>query len=187
MQLLNIVALQLSVSDQQLVHFTFQGSALWASWSWSDVGAGERRNWNRRLLRHRQEIKGRLALQRIKLDVSNSDSIRKKKTYVRGEKGNSKFIQLSTPLHNTCFCWNLTRLPVGQNHQASLLANNRVAGPCVNVTLSLPSCLPSPIQSPLVFYFYKLGVKLCWAEDTWFQLFYTWKRKSLDLKQECIF
>lgn len=79
----------------------------------------------------------------------------------------SSFSQVpSFSLHNTCFCWNLTTLPVGQNRRPLSWPNNRVAGPCVNVTLSLPSCLPSPVQSPLVFYFHKLGVKLRWAEDT---------------------
>lgn len=172
------------------MHFTFQGSALWASWSTRNVGAGESRNWNRRLLQHRQEIKGRLALQQIKLDVSNSDSIRKKKTYVKGEKGNSKFIQLSSPSspRNTCFCWNLTAPPRRVELPRPLsLPDTRVAGPCANVTLSSPSCPPSPFQSPLVFYFHKLGVKLCWAEDTWFQLFYSWKGKSFRPKAKTFF
>lgn len=50
----------ISLRSAQLVHFTFQGSALWASWSTKNVGAGESHNWNRRLLQYRQEIKGRL-------------------------------------------------------------------------------------------------------------------------------
>lgn len=170
------------------MHFTFQGSALWASWSTRNVGAGESRNWNRRLPRHRQEIKGRLALQRIKLDVSNSDSIRKKKTYVRGEKVTvSSFSWAPSSSHNTCFRWNLTVPPCRAGSLASPLPNNGWAGPCVSVTLSLPSRLPSPSQRPLVFCFHKLGVKLCWAEDTRFQLFYSWKGKSFRPKAKTFF
>lgn len=91
--------------------------------------------------------------------------------------------------HNTCFCWNLTVLPACRVESPRTLSwpNNRVAGPCVNVTLSSPSCLPSPFQSPLVFYFHKLGMKLRWAENTWFQLFYSWKGKSFRPKAKTFF
>lgn len=121
-------------------------------------------------------------LQRIKLDVSEADSIRKKKTYGRG-KGNSEFIQPSSLLPaRTCFCWALSASP-----QAGRPPPARSGGRSPLVTPSQPPCAPAPFQSPLVFHFHKLGVKLRWTEDTGFQLFYSWKGKSFRPKAKTFF